>query len=134
MKKVIIFCLLLTVSVTSFSQQTPATKIPLTKTDYLQKSKKQKTAAWILLGGGTAMTAGSIVWASQNIFSTSSGPTVLFVVGCVSMVGSIPLFIASSKNKKRAMSVSFKNESAPQLINRTIVTRPLPSLNLKINL
>ncbi|MFI5131177.1 MAG: hypothetical protein ACHQFX_14340, partial [Chitinophagales bacterium] len=54
MKKTTVFALLLILSATSFSQQTdPST--PMTRADYLQKSKNKKTAAWVLLGGGTVL-------------------------------------------------------------------------------
>jgi hypothetical protein len=132
-KKIAILLLLLAVSVTTFCQQNNA-RPDLTKKDYLKKSKNQKTAAWILLGGGTAMAAGGFIWASSNIFSTSSGPEVLLFVGIGCMTGSIPLFISSSKNRKRAMSASFKFQQSPQRQNNILVKREVPSLTLKISL
>ena len=125
--------LLAILSGTSFSQQTDLTQ-SLTREVYLQKSKNQKTAARILLGSGTALAAGSLVWASQNLFSTSSGPVVFLVAGSVAMLGSIPLFIASGKNKRKAMSMSFKMQPVPQLQKANLVNRQAPSLSLKINL
>jgi uncharacterized membrane protein len=133
MKKITISLLLLIASGVMFSQQSNPASV-LTKQDYLQKSKNQKTAAWVLLGGGTAMVGGSIIWALQDIFSTSSGPSVLFVTGGVAMIGSIPLFIVSGKNKRKAMSLSFKMQQVPQLQNGSFVNQPLPSVNLKISL
>ena len=112
MKKTAILFLLIVLSASTFSQQT--NPVPtVTKPDYLQKSKNQKTAAWILLGGGTALAAGGFIWASSNIFSTSSGPEVLLLVGIGCMTGSIPFFISSSKNRKRAMMLrlNFSNRS-----------------------
>ena len=125
--------LLAILSGTSFSQQTDLTQ-SLTREVYLQKSKNQKTAARILLGSGTALAAGSLVWASQNLFSTSSGPVVFLVAGSVAMLGSIPLFIASGKNKRKALSMSFKIQPVPQLQKANLVNRQAPSLSLKINL
>lgn len=46
---------MLAIIVTSFSQQTDVTASALTKTDYLKKSKSQKSGAWLLLGGGTTV-------------------------------------------------------------------------------
>lgn len=64
-----------------------------------------------------------------------TGPgIIIFGVGLCAAVGSIPLFIASGKNKRRAMSVSFKNEPAPQLQKNSFVYRSVPSLSLKISL
>jgi len=54
MKKIIAFLTLLIIGMSCFSQQTDS--LQSIKTDYLRKSKNQKTAAWVLLGGGIAMT------------------------------------------------------------------------------
>jgi hypothetical protein len=50
MKKFFISAMLLLMITGSFCQQKDFSKT-LTQQDYLQKSKKQKTAAWIMLGG-----------------------------------------------------------------------------------
>ena len=134
MKKITISTALLAFAIASFGQQDTASKAVPMQTDYLQKSKNQKTAAWILLGGGTALAAGGFIWASSNIFSTSSGPEVLLLVGIGCMTGSIPFFISSSKNRKRAMSASFKFQQSLQLQNNILVKREVPSLTLKISL
>ena len=65
---------------------------------------------------------------------SSSLIDVLGYGGLVIVATSIPLFIASSKNKKKAMSMSFKNESAPRLVKSNLVYLSVPSLNLKISL
>lgn len=147
MKKIIICISLLTVSVTSFSQQinpSPA----LSKQDYQHKSKNQKTAAWILLAGGTAMIiTGGIIWGNEVNKTIENDPWSVFyapytttkgagltVAGLVFTAGSIPLFIVSAKNKRKAMSVSLKNEMMPQLQSSRFVQRNIPSLTLKISL
>jgi hypothetical protein len=147
MKKIIFFTLLLTVSAISFSQ--PANALPaLTKQDLLQKSKQQKTAAWVLVAGGAVLiVTGSVVWANDinkaaetdplggiaAIYTSTSGYG-LAVAGLVAAAGSIPLFIAAARNKRKAMSISLKNEAIPQLQNGSFVNRSVPSLSLKINL
>jgi hypothetical protein len=145
MKKIIIFTMLLIISVASFSQQTTATP-PAVKTDYLKKSKNQKTAAWILMGGGSVLAAvGFVVILNEavteigNIFETTPQKTsntgeILFYPGIAAMAGSIPLFIASHRNKKKGLSLSFKNETAPLLQKNSFVNHFVPSLTLKISL
>ena len=140
----IIFSLLLTVSFASFSQQTTAsTQLP--KQDYLQKSKHQKTAAWIMMGGGAALfTTGGVIGAHgffdfytfdlNNANKNLETGGILILVGSAAMLGSIPLFIASGKNKKKGMSLSFKNETVPKFYKENIVLLPLPSVSVKINL
>lgn len=56
MKKQVCLFVLLIFAVSSIAQQT-TTETPGVKTDYLKKSKNQKTAAWILLGGGAGLAS-----------------------------------------------------------------------------
>ena len=124
MRKTILVNLLMTFSVASFSQQT-TTATPAVKTDYLKKSKKQNTAAWILVGGGFAFTTtgilvgingaaeeiiGAFTGEKSNKFEIGAG---FFYTGLATMLGSIPLFIASTRNKRKASAVStfFKIET-----------------------
>jgi hypothetical protein len=135
MKKIILFAMLLIMSASSFGQQTNSHPA-LNKQDYLQKSKNQKTIAWVMLGGGAALILlGDLIGNSnESSFNDAGTGVVIAGVGALSMLGSIPLFIASGKNKRKAMSMSFKNEMIPQLHNSSFVNRSLPSLSLKISL
>ena len=60
MKKIIIYAMLLFVTANALGQQINPNQ-PLTRQDYLKKSKTQKKTAWILLGGGTAVAAGAAI-------------------------------------------------------------------------
>ncbi|HEU5164061.1 MAG TPA: hypothetical protein VFU29_00905 [Chitinophagaceae bacterium] len=148
MKRIIIFSLLLAFATTSFCQQT-VQKQSLSQADYLQKSKKQKKTAMIFLGGGAALIVTSLVIPQGEPTGSQFDPIgggfyegykndgikgALVLTGVVSMLGSIPFFIASGKNKKRAISISFKNEKFPRLIKSNFAYRPLPSLNVNISL
>ena len=146
MKKITIYILLLAIPAVSFSQSTPG-NAPTIKTDYLKKSHSQKTAAWILLGGGFALsTAGIAVGVNEvsnelyNIFDptpekTSNVGGVLFFTGCASMLGSIPFFISSGKNKRKAVSASarLKMEKAPMIQQKSLVQNSYPAISLKIS-
>ncbi len=84
-------------------------------TDYLKKSKHQKTAAWLLLGGGSiAWFAGVSKNMNQNDNIDGGGKGAM-VIGGVAVLSSIPFFIMASKNKRKAASVSFKMEQSPYL-------------------
>ncbi len=136
MKIIILITCLLVLSATAFSQQTNSSK-PVTKSDFLKKSKHQKTAAWIMLGSGTVVTfigAGLIIVENDVGDGASVGSIILTCAGGSAMLGSLFLFEASSKNKRNALSLSFKNEFAPQIHPNGFVYRAVPSLNLKINL
>ncbi len=127
--------MLLILSATSFSQQTNPSQ-PVTKADYLQKSKNQKTGAWVLLGGGIALMGTGFLIGGGNEASLDNAETGVIIagIGVLSAIGSIPLFIASGRNKRKGMSLSFKNETAPQILKSSLVYKPVPSLNLKIDL
>lgn len=138
MKKIIVFALLLIVSVASFSQQTKPAPA-LTQQDYQNKSKGQKSTAWVLLSIGTTVLAGTLISEATSVCfgpgcTKKSFPVVLVGLGGTAVVSSIPFFIASSRNKKKAMSLSFKNETAPQLQKDGFTNRPVPSLTFKISL
>src|SRR5580765_4557122 len=142
MKKIITCTVILAFSATSFCQQN-VQKQSLAKTDYLQKSKKQKTVGWVLLGGGATLVLTGIIipkgdlvqvgWFG-NSYENDGVKGTFQLAGIVSMLGSIPFFRASKRNNKRAMSFAFKNETATQLVKNNLVCRPLPSLNLKFSL
>lgn len=152
MKKIILILLVSTTANILFCQQT--NHIPkLTQHDYLQKSKNQKTAAWILLSSGVITSGiGFISAATKSTVETGSiivsaiagiPPTphenyhtesTLLIIGTTATLLSIPLFIASSKNKKRGMSLSFKNEMSQEIQNGSFVKVSIPSLNIKIRL
>lgn len=128
MKKIMIYFLLLAMPAASFCQKTNDS-VPAVKTDYLTKSKNQKSAAWVLLGGGTALIgAGFLIGDSKNsTFDDAATGAILAGIGVLSAIGSIPLFIASGKNKRKAlnMSANFRMENA---------TNSYPAIALKINL
>jgi uncharacterized membrane protein YfcA len=132
MKKLIAFLLLLTISACSFSQSThPITS--QTKTDYLQKSKLQKKTGLILLLGGTGCAlVGSVV--VTIIAKSLAAGAITMAVGLIAIPTSIPFLVAASRNKKKALSLSFKNETAPQLQKNSFINRSVPSLSLKISL
>ena len=133
MKKIIVLPMLLILATTTFSQQTNPSPA-LTKQDYLKKSKNQKTAAWILLGGGSVLVVTGVLL-SNNASLDNLGTTAgVAIAGGVAVLGSIPLFLASGKNKRKGMSLSFKTEKMQQLNKTGFVYKPVPSLSLTVHL
>ena len=137
MKKIILFTMLLIFSVSSFSQQTTPSK-PVTREDYLKKSKNQKTAAWVLLGGGTVLigTGFLIGDREESSFDDAATGAILGGIGVLSMIGSIPVFLASGKNKRRAnaMSASIGMENADIIQGYTTAHASYPAISIKISL
>jgi hypothetical protein len=70
----------------------------------------------------------------ESSFSEASAGAVIAGIGVLSAIGSIPFFIASGKNKRKGMSLSFKNETAPQFFKRNFTSRSYPSVAFKISL
>lgn len=150
MKKIITCSVILAFSATSFCQQN-VQKQSLARTDYLQKSKNQKKTAMILLGGGAALIVTSLVIPQGEPTGFQFDPIsggfyeghkndgikgALVLTGVVSMLGSIPFFIASGKNKRRAGKASafFNMEKMPVLQGTVISNQSFPALGIKINL
>lgn len=121
MKKTICIALLMVMIISAFAQQT----------DYLQKSKNQKTAGFILLG--TGVTAFAIAAPGNVSFDILP---VLVIGGGMATLGSIPLFIASGKNKRKAKAATsfLKMETTPVIQHASFVSRSYPALSVKIRL
>ena len=130
MKNLIIFFLLMATMSSACCQQTT-----ISKEDYLVKSKKQKTAAWILLGGGVALWGAGIIVAtkSEADFTEVGAGGIIATIGVLATIGSIPLFIASARNKKKALTVSFKNGITKQYLNGYTVSRYYPAISFAVS-
>lgn len=123
----------------TFSQANP-------ETDYLKKSKNQKTAAWILLGTGAALDIAGIVTTGRNtdkelgnLFSSHesvnhTGEYILYITGTAALAGSLTLFIAAKRNKKKALSTSFEinSQKLQQLKNNSLYSINYPVLTFKL--
>jgi hypothetical protein len=139
MKIIISFTLLIVFSISSFCQSTP-NDLPTVKTDYLKKSKNQKIAAWVLLGGGIILETTTWIIAIQDVeYGSDVSRTTLLVMGFTggaAILGSIPLFIASGKNKKKAMNMSANIKMEKVTINerQSFVQSSYPAIAFKINL
>ena len=111
MKKQLLILFMLASFSSSFAQG-------LTKEDYLRRSKNQKKTAWILCGtGATLILTSLIVYPNNYSFlgfnsaaeqrqANSAG--VLFTAGGICVLGSIPFFILSGGNRKKAAALSFR--------------------------
>ncbi|MEP6615765.1 MAG: hypothetical protein ABJA57_04270 [Ginsengibacter sp.] len=86
------------------------------------KSKRQKSTAWILMAGGVGLaTAGVISGTNSNSFSDNSleNAGALVLVGIAGCVASIPFFISSGKNKRKANIIlkpeTFRYDAGPKI-------------------
>jgi len=126
--------LVLTITI-SFCQQANLNN-SLSQQDYLQKSKKQKTTAWIMLGGGTAVAVGAAILDVSSDWSKSETPYLIAMsAGGAAMLGSIPVFIASGRNKRKSMNATtyFEILQSPFPTNNGLTLHPTPTISIKLN-
>ncbi len=137
MKKIFSLLLLVFSVCSCFSQATTSQQKQI---DFLNKSKNQKTAAWVLLGGGFAVSVVGIGVASNHLWdeliygaedTKGVGATI---TGFALMAGSVPLFIASGRNRRKAFSISMKNEKVNFPYKNTPIQRAVPSLSVSMHL
>ena len=114
-----------------FSQQ-----MPVVQTDYLQKSKNHKTAGWILLGGGSALLITGIMSGKNTSIDNWDTLGLIIIAGGGAVFGSIPLFVTSAINKRKAKASNafFKMETMPVVQQHSFVQRSFPAVSVKISL
>ena len=110
---------------------------------YLTKSKNQKTAGYILAGGGAALIiSGLIVGNSDNNTDPNEldfGPNFdvgLWLVGggLASGAASIPFFISSGNNARKAATIGVSHQKIKMPQWNGQVTFLQPAISLKIPL
>lgn len=148
MKKNILFGILLIIVITGYTQEIKPRTF-FTKQDYLRKSKQQKTVAWVLAGSGSALSIiGGLKFLEEAVKVRNSviplpgqpipdeakvnGAGILILIGGAAIISSVPLFVASGKNKKRAAVVTFKNIPIMVLQRSNLVNAYTPSVNVTI--
>ena len=122
MKKITI---LLTTTILSFQCFCQGSLRDSLSTSYLQRGKNQKTAAWIMLGGGVGLIglAAAVAEPIQPINiclfcenqppqtpRNDALPTTFALAGLASIIGSIPMFIVAHHTKTKASSIGFKEQ------------------------
>ena len=144
MKTLLLIIFLVIIAITSYPQSPDKTMLVFNQEDYLQKSKNQKTAAWVMLIGGTvATTIGVGVAVAGGLDCAFGNPRcgkdqtladILTITGGAAMLGSIPLFIAAGRNKKKALSVSIGTQPIPGIFKNSLAYKTVTSITFKIGL
>jgi len=133
MKKLILSSLIVIFGISLFGQQ-------LSKQDYLNKSKTQKTWGYVLTGGGSALVLAGVVLLAANpsfVPSETIGP-IMILGGTGAIVEGIILFSASNKNERKGnemnMTYNFKLEIAKTVQPMQEVNQLYPALSIRIKL
>lgn len=141
MKSIISTALFIVLTIASYSQQTERKHL-LTSDDYLKKSKRQKTWAWVTTGVGvttivvTFLSEVATIYQVQDVPVETSSATGYYILGSACIATGITLFVASSRNIKRAKTVSvfIDMERVPVLQMSGISNQSVPALGVKISL
>ena len=141
-----IACAMIMLVTSSLFSQLLTPKTPLTQQDYLEKSKRQKTAGKVLsIGGagliatGLSIPAGDLIdpfcsgWFCSDERENDEIKGSFILAGTVTLLSSIPLFIIAGKTKKKATTISFKNENTLQLSNQNLVYSSVPAIRVKVD-
>ena len=115
---------------------------PADKNSYLQKSKNQRTAGFIILGTGFAVDIialstfpkdyGILNTPDQNRQATTSA--WIFLAGTATMLASIPFFATAHANKKKALRLAINIQELPLLKSNNLLITNYPALTLKLKL
>jgi len=148
MKKLISFIVLIIVSFHLYSQEMQPVEYKPVKTDYLAKSKRQQTVGWILTGTGIVATSFGFAMLMKEFgeglgyaLSMSAGEPpennpdaelVLYGSGLVILATGITFLSIAKKNRRKAISMSFINESSQQLRYNTVMNTSVPSVRLSL--
>jgi len=137
MKKVLAVFLLLSFSIFSIAQQLPEVKSNKISDDLFSKSKKQKTIGQVMLiGGVAAFSIGFVTFMRNGLGGNEDGALVgvnVTAIGILSMVGSIPFFVVSAKNKRLAhdASVGFRFEKNMNGTNGMMQAKVYPAIGIQ---
>lgn len=135
MKNIILLILVMIISESIFGQQNHPASTRLTKQDYLQKSKRQRTTARILSGSGfLGFGVGFLTLGGKQ--SNSVDNAIMILTGMGAMITSIPFYISSGKNKKRVRNgtVFLKMETAPYMQENSLNQQVIPCAGIKLRL
>lgn len=104
-----------------------------TKEYFIAKSKKQKAVAWTLLGtGAAAIISGAIIDNSNKGEEQSYTGGFMEIGGVICTLTSIPFFISSHRNKKRAATLTMNSQKILLPLNNSFVLKTRPALALRI--
>jgi hypothetical protein len=132
MKTLLLFTAFMLLTTHLWAQNT--TVVPNSKEFYLEKSKKQNKTGWFLFGTGIALSTVGIIGFSNSDFLDSNSETdaygFMILGGAIAGLSSIPVFIGSANNARRAASLTFNADLFPK--QNAMVKNYQPIIGIKI--
>lgn len=116
---------------TSFCQNN--TPKNLSAYNYLHKSKVKKTIGYSFLGAGVLLITTGVIIGKVKETELFAGKGDEFL-GIISTLVSIPFFLSSTNNKRKAMSVSINAQKTRLFLQNDNVQSSQPTITIKINL
>ena len=95
---------------------------------HYEKHKKQKKTGFILLGSGVAVFVGGGLIGANNDLDFGM---VALTAGALTTISSIPVFIVSGSNKRKAQA--YVQSGRYQMIDMTLPSSNLVSVGVKLN-
>lgn len=134
MKKALLLLVLLCYGLSSFSQDSTRQ----TQAYYQQKSIQQKKVGWGLLVGGTTVAVLGLIafdkqWEDDRV-STSDAAGYFFLGGLMADMASIPLFISSGRNGRKAVALGLEQQKVIVPQPQTLAVKRVAAVCLKISL
>ncbi len=131
-----VFLFSLLIATVSFGQSNDTS---LSKEDYLNKSKRQKSTSSVLVGIGLASVVGGIIYglSEEGLLFNKERTSGIFVgISLAFATAAIPFRIASKRNYRKAVSLSanFIYPNVPSVKQNVIIAKAYPGLTLKIGL
>lgn len=142
--KQISFSLILLIFVYNVFSQTPLNP-PISKEEYLKRSRDLKTIGWVLVGAGTCVGAIGITlergavkdpggWFSPATYENDTTREILIVGGVALIAGCIPLFHMATKDKRKAATIGFNNQRLLFPQGNAFVSKTQTTMTLRIGL
>lgn len=135
MKRSIFCAIMLSFTLQSFCQSLDTANNSV-KQKFLIKSRNQRSGAYSLLGLGSALIVGGLLVGNrkESNFGEAGAGFVMGGFGVISAVGSIPLFLASGRNKRRAAAIGYlRFERNPIAMQRGLVPEVYPAVCLRVS-
>ena len=132
MRKTSLVLLLAAFCMSFYAQTNDSTYRYTLKNEYLRKSRNQRTTGFILLGAGAILTITGVVMVNNgnddilnpgNWVDTGAGAGIA-TIGILSTATSIPFFIMSASNNKKAKKMSAGVSFEKLMNNKVRVSYP----------